>query len=201
MGLFAAYIKSKKSWIDQTLTSTCLALMSISLLVYIISFQYYFAFYLGWFEINGWSFDWTQRWSYLTLPWLISLFVSLGPNTLLFRSTFLNEVHQNYVKTARSKGVSQIRIFTSHILKNSSVPIVTIIMMQIPYLLTGSLLLEAFFGIPGIGGLLIQAIQSADFPVIKAFTVMSTFIYLLFHLLTDLLYIFIDPRIELQDDN
>lgn len=198
LALISTLAKSLNSGFDGGITTICLALMSVSFLVYIISFQYFFAFSLGLFEINGWSFDWTQRWSFLFLPWIISVFVSLGPNILIFRSAFLNEVNQDYVRTARAKGIPQIKIFSSHILKNSLVPVITIVMLQVPYLLTGSLLLEAFFGIPGLGGALIQAIQSADFPVIKAFTVIGSLAYVLINLFADFLYLVADPRIKLK---
>ncbi len=198
LALYTTFMGSRKPIVDQSISSLCLALMSVSFLVYIICFQYFFAYYLGLFEINGWSFDWTERWSYLILPWIISIFVTLGPNILIFRSAFLNEVNQDYVRTARSKGVSQFHVYFRHILQNSLVPIITIVMLQVPYLLTGSLLLEAFFGIPGLGGVLIQAIQNADFPVVKAFTVMGSLAYIFINLFTDLLYIVADPRIELK---
>ncbi len=198
ISLFSAASQGKFSLVDRVVTTSCLGLMSISFLVYIIVFQYFFAFRLGWFEISGWDSSWTGRWAYLVLPWIISVIVTLGPNILIFRSAILDEIMQDYVLTAQAKGLNRVKLFTRHILQNALIPILTIVVMQIPFLITGSLLLEAFFGIPGLGDLLIQSIQNADFPVIKALTVIISLLYLLFNLLTDLLYIAIDPRVELK---
>ncbi len=183
---------------DRAISIFCLALMSISFLVYIISFQYLFAFHFRWFPLNGWDDSLMGRWGYLVLPWMISVVVSLGPNILIFRTAFLDEVIQDYVRTAQAKGVSRMILFGRHILKNAMVPVITIVVLQIPFLITGNLLLEAFFGIPGLGGLLIQAIQNADFPVVKAFTVVGSILYLFFNLVADLLYLVFDPRVELR---
>ena len=199
IALFSAYAREGLSkTFDQSVTTLCLAIMSISLLVYIITFQYFLAFKLELFPINGWDDSITGRWEYLFLPWVILVFVSLGPNILIFRSAILDQASQDYVRTAHAKGLSAITTFFRHILKNAMIPIVTVVLIQIPFLMTGSLLLEAFFGIPGMGGLLIQAIQSADFPVIKAFTVIGSLAYLFFNLVADILFTLFDPRVELK---
>lgn len=198
LALFSASARGKQVFWDRGVTTFCLALMSISFLVYIISFQYFFAYALGWFPINGWDDSLSGRWGFLVLPWLISVVVSLGPNILIFRSAFMDEVIQDYVRTAQAKGVGRFRLFTQHILKNAMIPIITIMVMQVPFLITGNLLLEEFFGIPGLGNLLIQAIQNADFPVVKAFTVIGSMAYLFFNLAADILYMIFDPRVELR---
>lgn len=198
VALFSASARGSLIFWDKTITTFCLALMSVSFLVYIISFQYILAFQFRWFPLNGWDDSWTGRWSFLILPWIISVVVTLGPNILIFRSAFLDEVIQDYVRTAQAKGVGRLQLFTQHILKNAMIPIITIVVMQIPILITGNLLLESFFGIPGLGGLLIQAIQNADLPVVKAFTIMGSIAYLFFNLIADLLYGFFDPRVELK---
>ena len=155
-----------RGWLDSFLTAFCLVLMSVSFLVYIIVYQYFFAFSLNLFPINGWDESLLFRWKYLLLPWLISITVLLGPIFLICRSVFLEEALKPYIITAKAKGLSQSKIFFRHILKNSMIPLSTLFISQIPFLMTGSLLLESFFGIPGLGGLLMQAIQSGDFPVI-----------------------------------
>ncbi len=188
----------RKTWIDPCVTTFCLGLMSLSFLVYIIVYQYVFAFYLNLFPINGWNPDFWLRWRYLLLPWLISITVSLGPSVLIYRSVLMDETLQDYVITAKAKGLSQFVIYLKHILKNAMIPISTFVMMQIPFLMTGSLLLEAFFGIPGLGGLLMQAIQNSDFPVIRAMTVMGSLTYLLFNLVSDFVYTFFDPRVNME---
>lgn len=196
IALYSTY--AAQSLGDRVVTFVCLALMSISFLVYIISFQYYFAFHLGFFPINGWSENWSEQLNFLVLPWMIAVCVSLGPNILIFRSSLLDQIHQDYVRTARAKGLSSFSLYGHHVFSNALIPILTVAMMQIPFLITGSLLLEAFFGIPGLGSLLIQAIQTADFPLIKAFTVIGSILYVLFNLLADILYSLFDPRVRLS---
>jgi peptide/nickel transport system permease protein len=105
---------------------------------------------------------------------------------------------QDYVRTARSKGLTETKILFKHILRNALVPIITLVVLQIPFLIVGSLLFESFFGIPGLGGLIYQAIQDADFPVIKAMTVISAILYMFFQLLSDVLYALVDPKIRLS---
>jgi peptide/nickel transport system permease protein len=196
IALFSTY--KKGSWVDRSITTVCLALMSISFLVYIIFYQYALAFQMGWFPITGWDPSLTGRWTYLVLPWIISVSVSLGPNILIYRTALLDEVFQDYVRTARAKGVNNKVVYFKHILKNALIPIITIVVMQMPFLITGSLLLEAFFSIPGLGGMLIQAINNSDFPVIKAMTVIGSILYMVFNLFSDLLYAYVDPRVELK---
>jgi peptide/nickel transport system permease protein len=198
VALFSASAHGSQLVWDRGITTLCLALMSISFLVYIIGLQYFLAFKLDLFPLNGWNESWVGRWPYLFLPWIIAIVVSLGPNILIFRAAFLDEVIQDYVRTAQAKGLGRWSLFSKHILKNAMVPIVTIVVMQVPFLIMGNLLLEHFFGIPGIGGLLIQAIQSADLPVVKAFTVFGSLLYLFFNLAADLLYLVFDPRVELR---
>ncbi|MCB0376887.1 MAG: ABC transporter permease [Bdellovibrionales bacterium] len=183
---------------DRGVLIACLALMSFSYLVYIILFQYLFAYKMGLFPITGWDPSWSGRWQYLILPWMISVTVSIGPGVLIYRTAILDESLQGYVRTARAKGLKDTAVYSQHILKNALVPILTIVIMQMPLMITGSLLLESFFGIPGVGGLLIQAIQNADFPVIKAMTVIGSIFYMLFNLLSDLVLTAVDPRIELK---
>lgn len=188
----------RDTWVDKVITVSCLALMSISFLVYIIALQKWLAFDVSLFPVYGWSTSWVLRWQYVSLPWLIYLFVATGPKALLFRSAILDEVQQDYVRTARSKGVDNMTLYLKHILKNAMTPILTMIVVQMPFLITGSLLLEAFFGIPGVGGLLVEAIYTSDFPVIKAMTVVGSLAYMFFNLLNDILYQWLDPRIELK---
>lgn len=198
--LFFAFvcIHFRRIWFDRFIVVICLSLMSISFLVYIIVYQYVFAFHLGLFPINGWDASYIYRWKFLLLPWLISISVSLGPNILIYRSALLDETLQDYVTTAKAKGVPSFLLYIRHILKNAMIPISTLLIMQVPFLMTGSLLLEAFFGIPGLGGLLIQGIQNADFPVIKAMTVLGSIVYVIFNLIADLCYTYFDPRVEFR---
>lgn len=190
--------RNPNSLTDRSITSVCLGLLSVSLLVYIIFFQYLFAYKLAWFPVNGWNDGLWDRIPYLLLPWIIAIFTSLGPNILIYRSALLNEVNQEYVQTGRAKGLSESGLYFRHVLKNAFIPILTLVTLQLPHLITGSLLLESFFGIPGLGRTLINAIQNADFPVIRSLTIVLSFAYMLFNLLTDLLYSWIDPRVKLS---
>ncbi len=149
------------------------------------------------FPISGWDPSWDGRWQYATLPIIIMVSLSLGAYILFFRTVFLDEIYQDYVRTARSKGLSNTTILLKHVLRNALVPIITLVVLQIPFLITGSLLTESFFSIPGLGGLIYQAIQEADFPVIKAMTIVSAILYMVFQLISDILYAVVDPKIRL----
>lgn len=200
IALFIAMIAVifRDSFLSSAVVVICLAMMSVSFLVYIIAFQRFFAYDLNLFPVYGWSTSWIGRWQYVTLPCAIYICVSIGPKILMFRTALIEDAESDYVRTAKAKGVGTWGLYGRHILKNSLIPIITLIITQMPSLMTGSLLLEAFFGIPGLGGLLVTAIQSSDFPVIKALTVIGTLVYILFNLLNDLIYSWIDPRIELR---
>ena len=187
----------RKSAFDKTTMVICLALISISSVVYVLFGQYYFAYKLGWFPISGWDASWDGRWEYAMLPIGIMVSLSMGSYILFFRTVFLDEMFQDYVRTARSKGLSNAKILLKHVLRNALVPIITLVVMQVPFLITGSLLLESFFGIPGLGGLIYQAIQDADFPVIRAMTIISAILYMVFQLISDMLYALVDPKIRL----
>ena len=137
IALFSTY--KKGTWIDRSITMVCLALMSVSFLVYIIFYQYLLAFEWGLFPITGWDPSWSGRWSYLILPWIISISVSLGPGILIYRTALLDEVLQDYVRTARAKGVTNWVVYSQHILKNAMIPIITRVVIQLPFLILGSL--------------------------------------------------------------
>lgn len=195
---FALIAVSKKSWWDQMICLMCTVLMSFSFLVFIIYAQKLFAFDMSLFPVYGWDPSWSGRWLYISLPCLIYAMASIAPKILLFRSTLLNEEEQDYVRTAFAKGLSTRQVYFSHILKNAALPIVTVITSQMPSLITGSLLLEAYFGIPGLGGLLLKAIQGSDLPVIQALTVIGSMLFIVFNLLNDLLAALLDARVELR---
>lgn len=195
LALFAVW--GRGTIFDKGTVVTCLALLSISSLVYILALQYLLAFKGGLFPISGWDPSWIGRWEYLYLPWIILFVLSLGPNILIYRTVIMDEVFQDYVRTARAKGVTEKLIFSKHVLKNAMIPIITVVVIEMPFLITGSVLIENFFGIPGLGGTLIKALNDSDFPTIKAFTVISALAYMVFNLLADVLYSIVDPRVKL----
>jgi peptide/nickel transport system permease protein len=198
IGLALCTVYLRGTIFDKGTVITCLGLMSISSLVYILALQYFFAYHLGAFPISGWDPSWTGRWSYLGLPWLILFVLTLGPNILVYRSVIMDEAFQDYVRTARAKGLTTSAVFARHILKNAMIPIITVIIIDMPFLITGSVLIENFFGIPGIGGLIIKALNESDFPTIKAITVVTSIAYMVFNVLSDVLYSVVDPRIKLS---
>jgi peptide/nickel transport system permease protein len=190
LALAVAFVRG--SLTDRALMLSCTVGMSISILVYIIVCQYGLAYRLGWFPVQGWG-----GWRYAVLPILIGLAVSLAPTLRLFRSFVLDEVGQDYVRTARAKGLRERRVMWVHVLRNAAIPILTHVMSNLPALFIGAFLLERFFGIPGIGREVILAVERSDFPVIKAITVYVAVATMVFNLLTDLLYQAVDPRVKL----
>jgi peptide/nickel transport system permease protein len=184
---------------DRAVMIACTMGMSVSILVYIIVGQYYFAYKLSLFPVQGWGDSFSENlFKYSALPILIALAVSVAPSLRLFRTFVLDEVNQDYVRTARAKGLSESRVKWVHVLRNASIPIITYVMSNLPSLLIGAFLIERFFSIPGIGREVILAVERSDFPVIKAITVYVAAATMLFNLLTDLLYQAVDPRVQLK---
>lgn len=196
ISLIVAYYRGKG--IDLFIRVVCIGLMSISSLVYILFFQWFFAFKLNLFEISGYEYGFPDFLPYTILPGIIWIILSLGPDIRFFRTIILDEIYQDYVRTARAKGLSELTILLKHVLRNALIPIITYVVIQIPFLILGALLLESFFDIPGLGGVILQAINSSDFPVIKAFAILSSIAYIVFNLLTDILYAVVDPRVKLN---
>lgn len=197
LALAVAYVRG--SLTDRLVMISCTVGMSISILVYIIVFQYVFAYKMGIFPVQGWGEHFGENLlRYSTLPILIGLAVSIAPNLRLFRTFILDEVNQDYVRTARAKGMGESRIMWVHVLRNASIPIITHTMSNLPALLIGAFLLERFFSIPGIGREVLLAVERSDFPVIKAITVYVAAATMLFNLLTDLMYQAVDPRVQLK---
>jgi peptide/nickel transport system permease protein len=184
--------------LDRALVVTCVIMMSISVLAYILFGQWTFAYKLGWFEIAGYEYGFPDFIPYIILPSIIWIVLSIGPDVRFYRTVMLDEMHQDYVRTAKAKGLSNRAILFKHVLKNAMIPIITNLVIQLPYLILGALLIESFFGIPGLGNITLQAINNSDFPVIKAMTILSAVMYIVFNVLTDVLYTFVDPRIKLK---
>lgn len=195
VALFVAYHRG--GWVDRMSRAVFIGGMSISALVYVIVGQYLLAFKLGWFPISGFERGWVGL-PYLLLPWLILLAVSIGPDVRLYRAVMLEEVGSDYVRTARSKGAGEVRVLVGHVLPNVAIPILTNTVTSLPFLVLGSLLIERYFTIPGIGDLVVGALANGDFPVLKAVTVLSALALVTCNLLTDLLYAWADPRVRMR---
>lgn len=184
--------------IDLFVRFCCIAGMSISSMAYILFFQWFFAYKLGWFEISGYEFGFPDMVPFILLPIIIDIVLSIGPDVRFYRTIMLDEIYQDYVRTARAKGVSEKSILFKHVLKNAMIPIITYVVIQLPFLVLGAILLESFFSIPGLGGITLNALNSSDFPVVKAMSVLSAIAYILFSLITDVLYTIVDPRVRLK---
>jgi peptide/nickel transport system permease protein len=197
IALAVAYVRG--SFTDRAAMVTCTVAQSVSILVYIIVFQYVLAYKFGWFPVQGWGNGFFENlFKFAALPIVIALVVSLAPNIRLYRTFLLDEVNQDYVRTARAKGLSENRVMFVHVLRNASIPIITNLMIQLPGLLVGLFLIERFFSVPGIGREVILAVERSDFPVIKAVTVYVALATMLANLAADLLYKAVDPRVELK---
>lgn len=194
--LLVAFYRGK--FFDKFVLVLSISLMSISSLAYILFGQWFFGYKLGWFEISGYEHGFPQFVPYVILPVLIYVVISWGPDTRFFRAVILDEIYQDYVRTARSKGIGELKIMFKHVLKNALIPILTFVIIQIPFLILGLMLAETFFSIPGLGGMTVKAINNSDFPVIKAMTVLSALGFIVFNLLTDIMYTVVDPRMRLK---
>ncbi len=194
--LLVAYFRGRA--IDKICVIISVFGMSISMLAYILFGQYFFAYKMGWFPISGYETTWPECFQYIALPMIIFIIVSLGYDVRFYRTAILEEVNQDYVRTARAKGLSESAILFKHVLKNSMIPIITNVVIEIPLLILGAFLLESFFGIPGLGSITIDAVHNSDFPVIKAMTTLVAILYVIGNLATDILYTFVDPRVSLK---
>jgi peptide/nickel transport system permease protein len=184
---------------DRAIMVACTVGQSVSILVYILVLQYWLAYQLGWFPVQGWGGTLGENLlGYAALPILVGVIVSLAPDIRLYRSVFLDEINQDYVRTARAKGLGEGRVMWLHVLRNAAIPITTNVMTQIPGLLAGAFLIERFFSIPGIGREVILAVERSDFPVIKAVTIYVAIATMIVNLLADLTYRALDPRVQLK---
>jgi peptide/nickel transport system permease protein len=195
--MLVAYVRG--SLTDRIVMIGCTVGQSISILVYIIVFQYVLAYQLGWFPVQGWGNSFAENlFKFSLLPIIVGVIVSLAPDTRLYRTFLLDEINQDYVRTARAKGLSETRVMWVHVLRNAAIPIITNVMIQLPGLLAGAFLIERFFSIPGIGREVILAVERSDFPVIKAVTIYVAIATMIINLLADLMYKAVDPRVQLK---
>ena len=195
IALVAALYRNR--WPDRWLVVVSVFGMSVSILAFIIAAQYFLAFKWGLFPISGWEPGITGL-PFLVLPVLIWIVAQLGSNVRYYRAVFVEEMQKEYVVTARSKGLTWSRVLVYHVLPNALIPLLTQWVMELPMLFTGSLLLENFFGIPGMGHMSVNAIEASDLPVIEAMTFMGTVLYIVANILGDAFYAYIDPRERME---
>ena len=191
LALLAAAMRG--GWVDRAVLLASAVLMSVNYVIWVLAGQFFLSYKAGIFPVWGY-----ENAFYLVLPVAIGILSSLGTDVRFFRTAILDEVYKPYVLTARAKGLSGWTIMTRQVLRNALIPIVTYVSLSIPYLFTGSLLLESFFGIPGLGSVSINAIHSADMAVVRAVVVLGSLLYQFVNLLTDVLYAFLDPRIRMN---
>ena len=195
--IMVAYVRG--SLTDRAIMVICTTAMSISFLVYIIFGQWLFGFILGWFPVQGWSESyWRNLTNYAPLPIMLAIFVGLAPQLRLYRSFFLEEINQDYVRTARAKGLPEKKVMMKHVLRNAMIPILTNVGIYLPSVFVGSFLLEVFFSIPGLGREIVTAVNRSDFPVIKAVTVYLAMLTMFVNLLVDVMYKLVDPRVSFK---
>lgn len=175
----------------------CVVLMSISSLFYIIGGQYLVSKLWHWVPISGYGEGWDVA-RFLVLPVIISVIGGLGSGARWYRTLFIEEIHKDYVRTARAKGLSELAVLFRHVLRNALIPILTGVVVVIPTLFMGSLITESFFGIPGLGSYTIDAINSQDFAVVRAMVFIGSVLYILGLLLTDISYTLVDPRVRFE---
>ncbi|AEJ00532.1 ABC-type transporter, integral membrane subunit [Nitrosomonas sp. Is79A3] len=174
----------------------CVALMSISSLFYIIAGQFLVSKLWHWVPISGYGSGLDAA-KFLLLPILIGVIGSIGSSTRWYRTVFLEEMNKEYVRTARAKGLSERIVLFKHVLRNAMIPILTGAVVVVPLLFLGSLLVESFFGIPGLGSYTIDAINSQDFAIVRAMVFLGSMLYIIGLILTDISYTLVDPRIRL----
>ncbi len=182
---------------EQTGLVLCVILMSISSLFYIIGGQFMVSKLLKLVPISGYD-EGVSAIRFLILPVLIGVFSGLGSGVRWYRALFLEEVEKDYVRTARAKGLSEIQTLFRHVLRNAMIPILTGVVVVLPLLFMGSLMMESFFSIPGLGSYTIDAINSQDFAIVRAMVFLGSVLYVIGLLLTDISYTLVDPRVRLS---
>ena len=182
---------------DFSIQMLCVFMMSVSTLIYIIAGQYLFGKVLHLVPVSGFLPGW-EMFRFLVLPVAIGVLGNVGSGVRFYRTLFLEEMGRDYVRTARAKGLSETKVLFVHVLKNALIPILTNVPVQMLMLIMGSLLLENFFSIPGMGGYTITAINAQDFAVVRTMVFLGSFLYMVGLVLTDLSYCLVDPRVKLS---
>ncbi len=187
----------RTSYIDLAGVVVLVILMSISAMFYIIGGQYFVGKVLHLVPISGYQGG-IDAWRFIILPVVIGVVSGLGSGARWYRTLFLEEIGKDYVRTARAKGLTELRVLFQHVLRNAMIPILTGVVVVLPTLFMGSLVLESFFGIPGLGSYTIDAIRSQDFAIVRSMVFLGSVLYILGLLLTDISYTLVDPRVRLS---
>ncbi|MBB83105.1 MAG: peptide ABC transporter permease [Deltaproteobacteria bacterium] len=196
LSLLVAFFR--ETYIDRMGVFLCVLAMSVSTLLYIIGGQYIIGKLLRWYPISGFDADPLLLPRFLALPILVGILSGIGGDVRFYRTVFLEESGRDFVRTARAKGASEPRIMTRHVLRNALIPILTRVVLAIPFLFMGSLLLEAFFGIPGLGSMTFDAIQANDFATLRTMVYVGALLFIFGQVATDISYGFVDPRVRVE---
>ena len=181
--------------LDRAIVVLSVAGMSISYLVLIILGQWFLAYYLNLFPVWGWDSP-----KCVILPVIIGIVSGTGSSVRFYRTVFLDEIRREYIRTAAAKGARPMRVYGIHLLRNALVPIITRASTELPFLFTGSLLLESFFGIPGLGYEGMNALNSSDLSMLKALVLLGAILFIVINLITDVAYAWVDPRVRVDRD-
>jgi len=196
LSLLVAFFR--ETYIDRMGVFLCVLAMSVSTLLYIIGAQFLIGKVLRWFPISGFDPDPLLLPRFLALPLLVGVISGIGADVRFYRTAFIEESTRDFVRTARAKGASEARIMTRHVLRNALIPILTQVVLAIPFLFSGSLLLESFFGIPGLGGVTVDAIQANDFSTLRTMVFIYSLLFVFGQIATDLSYGLVDPRVRFE---
>jgi len=195
LSLVVAFYRA--TYLDLWAVVICIAFMSVSVLVYIIAGQYLFAQYMRLFPVYGYAGGMSAA-RFLVLPAIIAVLKELGGDVRFYRTILLEEISRDYVRTARAKGLPEWAVLFKHVLRNAMIPILTNTVLAIPFLFMGSLLLENFFGIPGLGNMTVDAVHDGDVKVLAAMVYLGALLFAAGNLLTDISYTVADPRVRLR---
>jgi peptide/nickel transport system permease protein len=185
------------TYLDTSGVVLCVVMMSVSLLFYVIGGQYLVSMLLRLTPISGYDTGFHAV-KFVVLPVLVGVVSGIGSSTRLYRTFFLEEIGKDYVRTARAKGLSELRVLFRHVLKNAMIPILTGVVVVIPLLFIGNLIMESFFGVPGLGSYTIDAINAQDFAIVRAMVFLGSVLYIVGLILTDITYTLVDPRVRLS---
>jgi peptide/nickel transport system permease protein len=197
--LIALVVAARRgSTFDFSSTVIAVLMMSVPALSIYLGVQWLLGWKFGLFPVAGWATGAVFVMHFATLPILVSVFAGLGGGVRFFRTMALEEIKSDYIRTARAKGVSEANILIIHVFRNLLIPLVTQTVVALPFLVTGSLVLEHMFQIPGFGGLLVDAIGAQDSPVVMAEVYLTAIVYAIMLFVTDICYGLVDPRVALR---
>lgn len=195
LAMVVAYFRG--TYVDTAGTLVCVALMSVVYVVYVMALQFLLGKLLHYGPLAGFQRG-PESWRFVVLPVIIGVIAKLGTDVRLYRTFLLEEMNQDYVRTARAKGLREGVVLFKHVLKNAMIPVVTSTVSTIPLLILGSIILESFFAIPGLGTYLQDAIVGQDFAVVRAMVYLGTVLYIVGLIVTDVLYAALDPRLRFE---